>query len=163
MANEGNKWWERRCKHGRGMLFSSPHLMWEAACEYFKAEDEATYLQRRDVVGTYQGTVIADTVTCKVPYTWEGLCLYMHCSTGYFRNFRAKLRKELAEGINVEVNEDFKTVVETIEDTIRKQQMDGAHAGQLKEGLVTRYLKIADKTEISTPEDQSFNVTLKLD
>lgn len=163
MANEGNKWWERRSKHGRGLLFSSPQLMWEAACEYFEAEDNATYLQRRDVVGTFQGTPVVDIATCKVPYTWQGLCLYMGTSSAYFRQFRIKVKKEIDEGIEVEKNEDFSTVMTMIEEVIFKQQYDGVGAGYFKEGLTSRYLNMKDKTEVSTPDDQTIKVTLKIE
>ena len=31
-----NQFWKQRSKHGRDMLFASPTLLWEAACEYFE-------------------------------------------------------------------------------------------------------------------------------
>ena len=39
-APKGNQFWKLHSKHGRDTLFSTPDLMWEAACEYFQWCDD---------------------------------------------------------------------------------------------------------------------------
>ena len=39
-ASKNNQFWKLRNKHGRDTLFSSPELLWSAACEYFDWCDE---------------------------------------------------------------------------------------------------------------------------
>jgi hypothetical protein len=163
-------WWKRRSKHGRGLIFSSPQLMWEAACEYFAHEDNRTDLTKTEV-GWFQGSMSKDEVVCKVPYTWQGLTLFFGCALTYFRNRRLELRKRVKEGTNDEVDDDFLAVMDLIEQTIFKQQFDNAQSGKFKEGLTARYLRIQDSSELSTPNDknnpeqeqQQFKITLKLD
>jgi hypothetical protein len=163
-------WWKRRSKHGRGLLFSSPQLMWEAACEYFAHEDARTDLTSSQI-GWFQGVATHEKVIHRVPYTWQGIGLYFGCSTSHFRNKRLTLLKKVKEGTNEEVDDDFLAVIKLIEDTIFKQQFDNAQAGVFKEGLTARYLRIQDSSELSTPNDknnpdqeqQEFKITLKLD
>lgn len=174
MANEGNQWWAKRSKHGRGLLFSSPELMWSAACEYFAHEDNRTDLQSEDV-GWYQGTAQVHVKTHKIPYTWQGLCLFFGCSLSYFRTRKTIWTKEAKEateqGITDDVAEDFLAVLNLIEITIFKQQYDASQAGIFREGLTARYLKLNDATQLSTPNDaegeganaNEFKVTLKLE
>ena len=35
-APKGNQFWKLRSKHGRDKLFTTPELLWQAACEYFE-------------------------------------------------------------------------------------------------------------------------------
>ena len=51
-APTGNKFWMLRSKHGRDKLFSTPELLWEAACEYFQWCDENPWLSKKAVQKT---------------------------------------------------------------------------------------------------------------
>ena len=44
-APKGNQFWKLRSKHGRDKLFTTPELLWEAACEYFEWIDENPLIQ----------------------------------------------------------------------------------------------------------------------
>jgi len=48
----GNEFWKARSKHGRDKIFTTPEILWEAACEYFEwvADNplqKSNYLSRR--------------------------------------------------------------------------------------------------------------------
>ena len=51
-APAGNKFWMLRSKHGRDKLFSTPELLWEAACEYFQWCDENPWLSKKAIQKT---------------------------------------------------------------------------------------------------------------
>lgn len=160
-----------RSKHGRDLLFSSPELMWEAACEYFAHEDSRTDLQSEEV-GWYQGTSQVHIKTHKIPYTWQGLCLYFGCALSYFKNKRLEIKKRIAEETADETDEYFLAVIDLIGQTIFKQQYDAGQAGIFKEGLTSKYLKMqSDNTATTDSNDpehpnnaiKEYKVTLKLD
>jgi|SRR5215208_7037659 len=167
---QNNQWWRQRSKHGRGLLFSSPELMWEAACEYFDYTDNRTDLTKNEI-GWFQGQATVEQVVCRVPYTWQGIGIYFGCSTSHFKNKRLTLTKRVKEGTNDESDDDFLAVIKLIEDTIFSQQFNNAQAGVFKEGLTARYLKMQDSTELSTPNnpngsdqtENEFKITLKLE
>jgi hypothetical protein len=171
MANEGNKWWARRSQHGRAMIFSSPELMWDAACECFIKMDEDTSWTKTETA-SFQGEIVSKQIPCRVPYTWQAVSLYCGTHSGYFRAFKHECNKKIKEGIDVETCEDFLMVIKMIDEVIFTQQFNNAQIGVFREGLTARYLKINDSTSLSTsndnPEsnpngDKEFKITLKLD
>jgi hypothetical protein len=169
--NEGHNWWRRRSQHGRGLLFSSPELMWEAACSYFDEADGSDYWKKLEVAfDRNSASFMSQEFVLKTPFTWEGLCLALDCSLSYFRTFKSKINKKIKEGINDDVDDNFLTVIENIDYVIKKQQIEGAMVGKFNSNIVARYLGLKDASELSTPntEDQpndakEFKVTLKLD
>lgn len=138
-APRGNEFWKLRSKHGRDKLFATPELMWEAACEYFQwCVDNP--LEAGEVIksGNLAGKML------KVPkmraFTLEALCLYIGCSTSYFRAFKSTLKEE---------DKDFLTVIEQIELTIYSQKFEGAAAGLLNANIIARDLGLSDKQEVT--------------
>lgn len=137
-APEGNQFWKLRSKHGRDKLFETPELLWEAACEYFEW-CEANPLIEIDFKTVDK--VLEEIRLPKMrPFTIHGLCLYLDCGTSYFRNFKLEDRGQA---------EDFKAVIEKIEETIYNQKFEGASAGFLKENIIARDLGLADKQDHS--------------
>jgi DNA-packaging protein gp3 len=167
--SENKKWWQRRSQHGRAMIFSSPELMWDAACEYFISEDNDQSWTKTETA-SFQGEIVQKQIVCKVPYTWQGVALYCHVHSQYFRTFKQTCLKKIKEGIDVELSEDFLLVIKSIDEVIFRQQYNNAQIGVFREGLTARYLKLNDSTQLSTPngedkpnEEKEFKITLKLD
>jgi len=145
-APEGNQFWKLRSKHGRNKLFETPELMWEAACEYFTWCEENPFYET--VLGKGSGKVIMDdngefhvapdTVELPKmrPFTLYGLCIYLDCSTGYFREFKKDCSK------------DFVSVVTRIEEVIYNQKYSGAASGFLNPNIIARDLGLIDKQDI---------------
>ena len=138
-APKGNNFWELRSKHGRDKLFATPELMWEAACEYFQwCEDNP--ITKVDYVGK-DGDMVHRSLGR--PFTLSGLCLYLDCSSAFFRSFKSTL--------NDRDNKDFVTVLSKIEETIFSQQFSGATVGMFKENIISRALGLKDGLNLSTP------------
>lgn len=169
MADLNNQWWRLRSKHGRGMLFSSPELMWEAACEFFVFKNESDYWKTTEVAyDKTLGEFKDKEYIVKPPFTWEGLCLYMGCGLAYFRQFKSTILKRRKANEPDETDEDFLTVINLIDQVITTQQLEGASAGKFNANITARYLGLKDQQQLSTPnEDGSdsneFKVTLKIE
>ncbi len=144
-APEGNQFWKLRSKHGRDKLFATPELMWEAACEYFEWCDENPFLEI-----DYRGKDIIQVELPKMrPYTMHGLCLYLDCSTSYFREFKTNCTK------------DFLTVVTRIEETLYNQKFSGAASGFLNPNIIARDLGLKEHTDLSGQVNTTTSVTFK--
>lgn len=130
-APKGNEFWKLRSKHGRDKLFATPDLMWEAACEYFQWCIDNPLIEL-----DFRGKDALEVRLPKMrPFTLHGLCLYLDCSTGYFREFKKDCSK------------DFVSVVTRIEETIYNQKFSGAAAGFLNPNIIARDLGLSEKSE----------------
>lgn len=134
-APRGNQFWKLRSKHGRDKLFSTPELLWEAACEYFDWCDKKPWKKSEALKsGDKSGKLIK--VPTQRPYSLSGLCLYLGCNQAYFRQF------------NDRCGEDFSTIITRIEEIIETQQFEGAVVGAFNANIISRKLGLADKKEL---------------
>ncbi|MGV2452450.1 UNVERIFIED_CONTAM: DNA-packaging protein [Ralstonia mannitolilytica] len=146
-APKGNQFWKLRAKHGRDTLFESPELLWDAATEYFEWCDNNPLIEI-DFKGKDADRVELPKMR---PYTLHGLCLYLDCSTSYFREFKNSERKN---------KKDFMSVITRIEETIYNQKFTGAASGFLNPNIIARDLGLVDKKEVEnrdlilTPEER---------
>lgn len=144
-APAGNQFWKLRSKHGRDILFATPELMWDAACEYFQwCIDNPFYKSEAKVVniGDYQSDVRLIDIPVMRPFTMQGLCQYLDCNTRYFSDFKKTC------------DEDFSAIITRIEDVIYNQKFSGAASGFFNSNIIARDLGLRDKQEI----DQTINV-----
>lgn len=123
-APKGNKFWENRSKHGRDILFATPELLWDSACEYFTWSEDNPIKDSRSFGG--QAKV-------QRPFTMQGLCLFLGCNTAYFRQFKETCTK------------DFSTIIQDIEDIVFQQKFELAAIGILKENIIARDLGLSEK------------------
>lgn len=130
----GNQFWKQRSKHGKDVLFASPELLWEAACEYFDWCDNNPHLEEKAFA--YQGVISTDSVKKMRAYTLGGLCLYLGCSESYFRTFKVNM---------VGKYDDYIAIIGQIEETIQEQQFSGAASDMLNANIIARKLGLADK------------------
>lgn len=132
-APEGNQFWKLRSKHGRDILFATPDLLWEAACEYFQwCEDNP--LIEVDFRGKDANEVELPKMRA---FTIHGLCRYLGCNSKYFNDFRAAN------------HEGFSEVLTRIMETIYEQKFTGAAAGFLNANIIARDLGLRDTNDIN--------------
>ena len=127
-APKGNQFWLQRSTHGRDMLFASPTLLWEAACEYFEWCEEHPIIDPRSFGGKQK---------IQRPFTMQGLCRFLGCSTGYFRTFKT----------TAEHKQDFLAIITLIEETVYQQKFENAVIGVYKENIIARELGLSEKSE----------------
>ncbi len=144
MAVLGNKFWLNRTKHGRSKIFSTPALLWEAACEYFE------WCENNPLIEVdFRGK---DATEVKLPkmraFTYEGLTLYLDVNVRYFNDFEISLA-----GKTDEKSIEFSIVIARIRQVITSQQFTGAASGFLKENIIARYLGLKDKTDMTTDDN----------
>lgn len=147
----GNRFWELRSKHGVDKLFSSPEVMWEAACEYFEWCENNPLKETKGFA--FQGLVTKEEFPKMRAMTLSGLCLYLGCSDSYFRSFKSKADEK---------DKDFVTVIEKIERTIYEQKFTGAAADLLNANIIARDLGLRDTQQVGNIPGESFSVTLDL-
>lgn len=133
-----NQFWKHRKKHGRNKLFATPGLMWEAACNYFEWCDHNPWMKNEVLKGGEKVGQIIKIPTAR-PFTMKGLCLYLECSPSYFRNFKNQERKD---------SENFKAVIERIEDVIYIQKYEGAVVGVFNPNIIARDLGLTDSKRV---------------
>lgn len=144
-APEGNQFWKLRSKHGRDKLFSTPELMWEAACEYFESIDSNPYtkVEAKTVnIGDYQSEIALAHLPVMKPYTMQGLCRYLNCNDVYFNQFKENLKKDDPH------YEGFSQILTRIRDIIYEQKFSGAASGFFNANIIARDLGLADKKEL---------------
>ncbi|RZJ91597.1 MAG: DNA packaging protein [Chryseobacterium sp.] len=133
----GNQFWKQRSSHGRDLLFASPSLLWEAACEYFDwCANNPMHKQEAIKSGDLAGTTMS--IPTDRPFTMHGLCLYLDCSTSYFRAFKSTATED---------KKDFLTVIEKIEEVVYQQQFEGATVGAYNANIIARTLGLTEKQE----------------
>ena len=133
-APKGNQFWKLHSKHGRDTLFSTPDLMWEAACEYFQWCDDNPW---RVVKNKTKGKIKEkeDSPTQR-PYTLSGFLFYIGANNGYWSEFKSSQKYEA-----------FSEVVSRIENIIETQQLEGAIVGAFNPSLIARKLGLAEKQD----------------
>lgn len=162
-APKGNQFWMLRSKHGRDKLFTTPELLWDAACEYFQWCDENPWTTKKAIqktvpvkkkVGKKTQTVNEEHTQREItptsrPYSLTGLCIYVGASSMWWRNFKEKCKNE--------EDEDFLIVITRVEETIETQQFEGACVGAFNASIISRKLGLADKQEVDhTSKGQAF-------
>lgn len=133
----GNQFWKIRSKHGRDKIFSTPEILWEAACEYFDWCDTNPLYERKAFA--YQGEIVTEDLPKMRAYTLHGLCIYLDITTEYFKAFKNQDRID---------KEDFIPVIKKIEEIIYNQKFSGAAADLLNANIIARDLGLSDKGEI---------------
>lgn len=133
-APKGNRFWEKRAKHGREKIFKKPEYLWEAACEYFKwCEDNPLMAAEAKVVS--MGKVGSEIVNAEVPkmraFTWEGLEIFLDISS--LRDYKTN-----------PAYQDFLQVITRIERIIYNQKFTGAAAGFLDSRIIARDLGLRE-------------------
>lgn len=154
----GNQFWKLRSKHGRDRLFKTPELLWEAASEYFEWCDShpEQILEQKKGNQTLKIAVDVDAedlkeltsplvaIPTKIPYTIQGLCLYLDCNKKYFDDFETSL-----VGKEDEIAKDFSQIISRIREIIYNQKFTGAAVGCFNQSIIARDLGLVDKKEVA--------------
>lgn len=144
-APQGNQFWKLRSKHGRDKLFTTPDLLWEAACEYFESIDSDPYtkVEAKTInIGDYQSEIALAKLPVMKPYTMQGLCRYLDCNLVYFNHFSDQLKKDDPQ------YEGFSKILTRIREVIYEQKFSGAAAGFFNANIIARDLGLSDKKEV---------------
>lgn len=153
-APTGNQFWKLRSKHGRDKLFTTPELLWDAACEYFQWCDENPWTTRKAIqktvpmkkkVGKKVQIVNEEQTQREItptqrPYSLAGFCIYVGASTNWFLEFENGCKN------NNEI--DFLEVIARVRETIETQQFEGACVGAFNANIIARKLGLSDKQEV---------------
>lgn len=135
-APKGNKYYMKREKDGRELIYDSPEKFLTAAYAYFKWCDDNPWHKREAIKsGARTGEIIEIPVSR--PYTLEGLCVHMGFSLKTFHNYGNR--------------ETFAQAVTHIRETIKQNQIEGAIIGSYNANIISRMLGMTEnKSEAET-------------
>jgi hypothetical protein len=159
-APKNNQFWKLRAKHGRDKLFSSPQLLWEAACEYFQWCVDNPLMeaeQAKSAAKPYYDEEKKETVfppnLVELPkmraFTWDGLELYIDIYS--LRDYKTNPDYK-----------DFQQVITRIEKVIYNQKFTGAAAGFLNPNIIARDLGLKDSTDVTTGGEKLTGFTIEI-
>lgn len=132
-ATKGNRFWELRSKHGRNKTFSTPEMLWESACEYFKWCEDNPLIEV-----DYRGKDLQEVEIPKMrAFTMKGLCIFLECDESFLRVLRS-------------TQKDFLTVLDRISSVIYTQKLTGAAAGFLNANIIARDLGLKEQVDTTT-------------
>lgn len=135
----GNKFWEKRAKHGREKLLTSPEALREDCIGYFNWVEDNPLVEGRPF--SYQGESWIESVPKMRAMTIEGLCLHLGIAYSTWRDYATKPdRKEFLE------------VITWAESVIRAQKFEGAAADLLNPNIIARDLGLVDKKDLSSTD-----------
>ena len=141
----GNRFWEMRSKHGRDKIFSTPELLWDAACEYFKfCEDNPFHKSEAKTVniGDHMSEIEIAKIPTMRPFTMQGLCLFLDVNTVWFNHFENSLKDK-----EDDLSKDFSKITNRIREIIYDQKFSGAAAGFFNANLISRDLGLQDSVK----------------
>ena len=144
-APKHNQFFKNRSKHGRDLLFATPELLWEAACEYFNWCDAHPWYKVEAIKSGDMAGELMKVPTVR-PYSLSGLAYYVGASESWWRNFK----------INKNLSDDILTVITQIETVIDTQQFEGGAVGAFNQNIIARKLGLVEKTE-SKNENINYN------
>jgi hypothetical protein len=132
-APVGNQFWKVRSSHGRDKIFSTPEVLWDAACEYFEWVENNPLMEEKAF--HFQGAVVKDSVCKMRAMTISGLCLFLGIGAQTLRDY--------------ENDEDFSAVIRDIKTIIYEQKFSGAAADLLNPNIIARDLGLSDKQDLN--------------
>jgi hypothetical protein len=143
----GNQLWKLRTRHGRNRLFGDAAVLWEEACKYF---DWCDRHPRTNVeLVKYKGGYEEAEVPVLRMYSMQGLTSYLRVSESYFRTVKAGIRERIEKGKAAAAEVELLDVIESIERTIRADQIEGAAVGQYAGNLVNRLNGLSDNVNVT--------------
>lgn len=143
-APKGNKFYKKRAKDGRELIYKDPSELLEASYEYFDWCNKNP-VKREEVIkgGILAGTTVKVNITR--PYTLGGLCIHIGIGKRTFDGYCER--------------EDFVPITTHIREIIQQNQIEGAMSGTYKENIVARLLGLAEKREVDIPNGLHIEVT----
>jgi len=134
-----NNFWEARSTHGRGKIFETPEILWDAACQYFKWCLDNPLLE----------LIVQGGKKFSVPkmraMTMTGLYIFLNVERQTYDNYCSDKNESY---------KDYFAIATRIRDVIRTQKFEGAAAGLLKDNIIARDLGLIDKQEVDNKTPQ---------
>lgn len=125
-APEGNQFWKLRSQHGRDKIFETPQILWEEACKYFEYCDDNP-LQEEKALS--DGSKVQ--LNLLRAYTMQGLYFFLKVGSATWIDYRKR--------------QEFKEVIEDIEQIIYDQKFCGAAVNLFNANIIARDLGLVDK------------------
>lgn len=143
-APKGNKFYKKREKDGRELIYKEPSELLDAAYKYFDWCNNNPIKKDEVLKGGVRAGYIVKVKTDR-PYTLIGLCNHIGIGKRTFDDYCNR--------------NDFSPITTHIREIIQQNQIEGAMVGTYKENIVARLLGLVDKKEIESTGGLTINVT----
>jgi len=141
-APKGNQFWNPDYPGGRPRKFKDPEELWTKAKEYFEHCDDNPFTVSEHT--TKVNDDILKTTTHKIPYTWEGLYVFLNVSD--LKQYR-KIK-------------EYYPIITHISNVIYNQKLSGAASGLFNSNIIARELGLKDRQDMTSNDDTINNVDL---
>lgn len=148
--------WQHKTKYTAQQVFNSPQQLLKAAQQYFKYIDGAASIKpaKRGKKAVIEQDIDAPApiITTHLPYTMQGLCVYLGVP---YKTFVANTQGEGKEALE--------EVALLLRDIIETQQFTGAALGVFSPTVITRKPGLTDKPtqDVANP-NTDWKITLNL-
>ena len=143
-ATKGNEWWRKRATHGRGKIFETPEVLWEACVEYFIATTKRKWIKIE-----YKGTPLKRLrIPTDTPFTLSGLYVFLSIDENTWRRYRKE-----------ENYKDFWAIVKEVDQIIYMQKFEGAAVGAYNANIVAWELGLVAKSQIAGDPENPIIIT----
>jgi len=136
MEQERLRFWQVRARDKKEVIFSNGQLLWDTANEYFN------YCADNPIEPT-GGVEFKQKVS---PFSLQGVCLYIGCTTKYFNDI--KLELVLREESLTEPEQDLLATMNRIEDVIYTFKYNYGVTGLLNVRIIMRELELSEKNRV---------------
>lgn len=138
-AEKGNKYWQKRKKHGKEKNIKTAQELWELACDYFQWTEDHPLLEQKGFA--FQGTVTKEHFNKMRAFTWDGFEDFLF-EKGVVSNLDDyKANKEGRY-------KDYTNIITRINKIIRNHKFQGAAAELLNPNIIARDLGLIDKQDL---------------
>lgn len=146
VAPLGNKFWELRPKHGRGLIYPTPDALWERACEYFEwCQDNPLYEYKAFNCG--EMGIVQEPIPKMRAMTIQALCFFLGLSDEAWSNYCKR--------------EDFIGICNDIKQVIYSQKFEGASAGLLNASIIAREIGLASSSDSAISAKDEIELEIK--
>ena len=135
-APYGNKYWQRRKKHGKPKKIETPQKLWHHACDYFQWTDDNPLKEQKGFA--FQGIITKEDFDKMRAYTWDGFedYLFEHHIIANIDDYKRNKDNRYT---------DYANIITRIGKIIRNQKFQGAAADLLNPNIIARDLGLVEK------------------
>lgn len=146
-----NQIW-RISERGRKKIFKTPEELWKGACDYFEwrsANKEYETVPMKVKVSRDVEEIRMIQVPKLMPFTMQGMCIYLGVNTRYINDMEEYLKER-----EDEESKEYSEIITRIRDIMFDQKFSGAAAGFFNSNIISVELGMAKKIETKINMEQ---------
>ncbi len=149
-APKKNQFWKLRTKHGRSKIFGDAKVLATECMQYFEITAERHWDKKE-----FHGKDAKEcTINMPVPFTLEGLCVYLDISKQTWNNYRNEYKERSNKDDKDKIAKGFIDLIARIEQIIYVQKFEGATVGAFNPNIIAQELGLKNQIDITSDGQQ---------